>query len=188
MPTPNSGLSATLPTDVLLDTGVLYLNSDTPFGVTVGGISFDPGVQRENIEFDGKFADIATLDRTIGMKPKLSGKIISVSDVKLEALEAGSSNTVVSGVTTITPRGMGELYVAGDYVEGTGVRVAYRRGGGGFAIVEFPIGYISSWKIGPGQNKRAEIDFEIEARQDIAAANTGVAPYKIVLAPVIAGN
>ena len=35
MPTPNSGLSATLPTDVLLDTGVLYINGNTPLGVTL---------------------------------------------------------------------------------------------------------------------------------------------------------
>ena len=188
MPVPNSGFLVTLPADVLLDTGVLYLNSDTPFGVSDGGIAFDPGVQRENVEFDGKFAPVEGLDRTISATPKISGKLIEASDTKLEKLEAGSTNAVVSGVTTITPLGMGELYAAGTYITGTGARVAYRRGGGGFAIVKFPIALITVWKVGPGgANKRAQIDFEIEARQDSAAANTGVVPYVIVLAPAIAG-
>lgn len=188
MPTPNSGFSATLPTDVLLDSGVLYIGDTTPFGVTVGGIQFDPGIQRENIDFDGKLADVIELDRTIGVKAKLSCKIIEGSATRLEALEAGSTNATVTGppsVTTITPLGMGELYASGAYV--TNVMAAYRRGGGGFAIVKFPKALITTWKIGPGSNKRAEIDIEIEARQDIAAANTGVMPYVIEIADTVAG-
>lgn len=188
MPTPNSGFSATLPADVLLDTGVLYINGNTPFGVTVGGLSFDPGLTRENIEFDGKFVDIATLDRTISVKAKLSGKIIEASAVKLEQLEPGSTNATAGSpaVTTITPRGAGELYASGEYV--TNVRAAYRRGGGGFAIVKFPLALITTWKIGGGANKKAEIDIEIEARQDPTAANTGVLPYVIELATAITGS
>lgn len=188
MPTPNSGFSSTLPTDVLLDTGVLYLGTDTPFGVTVGGLSFDPGIQRENIDFDGKFADVATLDRTIGVQAKLSGKIIEASPTKLATLMPGSATTT-SGTppeTTITPLGAGELYAIGDYI--ANVRAAYRRGGGGFAIVKFPLGLITSWKVGSGSNKKAEIDIEIMARQAANAANTGVMPYIVELSSLIAGS
>jgi hypothetical protein len=186
MPTPNSGLSATLPADVLLDSGVLYMNADVAFCATDGGLSFDPAPTRENIDFDGKFYAVQGLDRMTGGAPKISGKVIEASATKLSAYEAGSASNTVGAVTTLTPRIAGELYGAGDYV--SNVRVAYRRGGGGFAIVKFPIAYIASWKIGPGTNKRSAIDIEIEARQDIAAANTGVVPYVIELAAAIAGS
>jgi hypothetical protein len=170
----------------MLDTGVLYLNSDVAFGVTDGGLSFDPGTQRENIDFDGKFFDVEGLDRTTGGQPKISGKVIEASAAKLAVYEQGSASNTVGGVTTLTPRIAGELYATGDYV--TNVRVAYRRGGGGFAIVKFPIGIVSSWKVGPGSNKRSAIDLEIMARQDPAAANKGVVPYVIELADAIAGS
>jgi hypothetical protein len=186
MATPNSGLLATLPEDVLLDTGVLYLDSDIPFGVSTGGISFDPGITRENIDFDGKFVDVEGLDRTTQIMSKLSGKVIEASATKLAQLEPGSASQTSGSVVTITPRVAGELYASGEYVNN--VRAAYRRGGGGFAIVEFPVGLITSYKIGPGSNKRAEIDIEITARQPLAAANTGVLPYVIKLADAIAGS
>lgn len=189
MPTPNSGLTANLPTDVLLDSGVLYINSTTPFGVTVGGLSFDPGIQRENVDFDGKFIDIITLDRTVDCKAKISGKIIELNATKQATLMPGSTSATAGtpAVTTVTPRGAGELYASGEYV--TNVQVAYRRGGGGFAIVKFANAYISTWKVGPGgANKKAEIDIEIEARQDIAAANTGVLPFVIEYATQMTGT
>src|SRR5438128_9741400 len=47
-----TGYTANLPSDVLLDSGVLYVGS-TPIGVTRGVPEFNPNKEVENVDFDG---------------------------------------------------------------------------------------------------------------------------------------
>src|SRR5689334_7810055 len=100
---PLSGFLATLPADVLLDSGVLFINSDTPFGVSRGGLAFDPAITYENIDFDDKRYAIQGLDRREGGTPKISGTILELSSLRLLQLEPGSTQSGAAADLTTTP-------------------------------------------------------------------------------------
>lgn len=172
MPAP-SGYSANLPTDVILDAAVFLINAATPFGVSRGPFTFDPGTAWENVEYDNKFYPKVGLDRKVGGVPKLSGTLIELNATKHAKLEPGSSSATVSGDTTITPQGAGDLLVEGDYL--TNVRCAWKRQGGGYALVEFPFALVTKYDV----KGKGEVSIEVEARQADDAADEGVAPYSI---------
>ena len=174
---PLTGFLATLPADVLLDSGVLFINSDIPFGVSKGGLAFDPAITYENIDFDDKRYPIQGLDRREGGAPKISGTIIELSNARLLQLEAGATQTGTAADTTTTPQIAGDLLALGAYL--TEVRVAYRRGNGKFAIVRFPFAIVTKYSSKGNAKGQVEISIEIEARND---TDTGAAPYEIHLA------
>src|SRR3954468_9665315 len=100
-----SGYSNQLPADCLLDSGVLLVNSVTPFGVSMGDLLFDPAKEWKQIEFDGKRSDIVGLDRVIGFGPTISGRLNEINAAKRTSFfEPGSTSAVAGGVTTITPK------------------------------------------------------------------------------------
>lgn len=180
-----SGYSATLPADILLDSGILLINSATPFGVSMGDLSFDPGINRKQVAFDGQRSSIVGLDRTIGFAPKISGTMKELSGTRLTALfEPGSSSALGGGVTTITPKKAGILLVVGEYL--SVVRLAFPRGSGGYAWVKFPKAICIKYDIKGKDKDEALISIEIEARLDMSvAADTDVAPYVIELASAL---
>lgn len=175
-----TGFDTTLPADCLLDTGVLYVGS-TPVGVSRGGLSFDPGKQTRNIEFDGKRSPIKGLDRVTGWLSKIMGTIIEFAATEIAKLEPGETHATVGAVTTYTPKAAGSLYASGDYL--TDVRLFFERSGGNYAAIYFPSGIVNKWGPLRGQdNNEAEIPIEIEARL-VVAANGDVpkCPYVIEL-------
>lgn len=177
-----SAYSATLPADILLDSGLLLINSATPWGVSMGDLSFDPGIDRKQVGFDGQRSPIVGLDRTVGFGAKISGTMKELSGARLTGLyEPGSSSAAGGGVTTITPKKAGILLVAGEYL--SVVRLAFPRGSGGFAWVKFPKALLAKYDIKGKDKDEALISVEIEARLDMSvAADTDVAPYVIELA------
>lgn len=180
---PVSGYSATLPTDVLLDSGVLYIDSTTPYGVSKGALAVDLPREFENTEFDGKFFPIVGLDRRVGGVPKISGTFIELNATKVDELEPGATVTTVVDTTTVTPHPAGDFLPSTAYRQN--VRVAFRRGGGGFAVVKFAWALVQSPSLKGADKTNGEIQLDIEARQAADAANTGVAPYQILLVPSI---
>jgi hypothetical protein len=181
-----SGYAATLPADVLLDSGLLLVNSAVPWGVSLGDLSFDPGKMWKQIEFDGKRSEIVGLDRIIQFDSKISGTIKEYSAAKIaQILEPGSVTTAGGGVTTITPKKAGSLFVAGDYL--SNVRLAFPRGSGGYAWVKFPKAMCKKYDGIKGKDKdEASTSIEIYACLDMSvAADTDVAPYVIELAAAL---
>jgi hypothetical protein len=177
-----SAYSATLPADILLDSGLLLINSATPWGVSMGDLSFDPGIDRKQVAFDGQRSSIVGLDRTVGFAPKISGTMKELSGTRLTGLyEPGSSSASGGGVTTITPKKAGILLVAGEYL--SVVRLAFPRGSGGYAWVKFAKALLVKYDVKGKDKDEAVISIEIEARLDMSvAADTDVAPYVIELA------
>jgi hypothetical protein len=177
-----SGYSATLPADILLDSGLLLINNTTPYGVSMGDLAFDPGITRKQVGFDGQRAPIVGLDRTVDFAPKISGSMKELSGTRATGLyEAGSTSALNAGVTTITPKNAGILLVTGEYL--TNVRLAFPRGSGGYAWVKFPKALCTKYDIAGKDKDEAVIKIEIEARLDMSvAASTDVAPYLVEFA------
>lgn len=161
---PLTGFLATLPQDTILEAGVLYINSDSPFGVSRGGLAFDPGTEWENLDFDDKVYPITGLDRKTGGMAKISGTIIELSDARMPSIEPGEVRSGAAADYTYAPNGASDFIADGVYL--TNVRVAYRRGNGGFVIVRFPLALLTKYQVKGVSKGAAEIAIEIEARTD----------------------
>src|SRR5690348_10545420 len=73
-----NGYLPTLPQDVLLNMGVLFYSKNgvaTKLGVTEGAPDFDPGVEFQDLEFDGKRCRLKAQTRKVGFKPVIKGTI-----------------------------------------------------------------------------------------------------------------
>ena len=92
MTAPLTGFTATFPTDVLVDSGVLYVGA-TVFGAFQGGLRFEPGVEYVNSQFDGKRSPVKLLDRKSNQMPKISGTVIQLSTTNVGQIEPGASTT-----------------------------------------------------------------------------------------------
>lgn len=179
---PLSGYSAALPTDVHLDSAVLFLNASTPYGVSKGEIAIEMAQKFGNVEFDGKYYDIEGLDRPMGGTLKITGTFIESNATKILDWVPGGVATTVAGppsVTTVVPPDAGVLFANGSPTYKTNVVVALRRGGGRFTCIVIPVALMWT-ESATGKNKaEGEIKVTIEARQAHAAADTGVAPWSI---------
>lgn len=182
MTAPLTGFTSSLPTDVVLDSGVLYVGA-TVFGATKGGLQFDPANTYRNIEFDGKRSAVKLLDRKMMMAPKLSGTVLELPTGNIARFEPGATVATTgawTGSTSYAPKRAASLLVAGDYVDN--VRAIWLRGGGGFVQVRFPSALLTKYDISSQDGEEASIALEIEARLDTSVSgftNVGDAPFRI---------
>ena len=182
MTAPLTGFTSSLPTDVVLDSGVLYIGA-TVLGATKGGLQFDPGSTYRNIEFDGKRSAVKLLDRKMMMAPKLSGTVIELATGNVGRFEPGATVATTgawTGSTSYAPKRAAGLLVAGDYVDS--VRAIWLRGSGGFVQVRFPSALIVKYDITSQDAEEVSIALEIEARLDTSVSgftNVGDAPFRI---------
>jgi hypothetical protein len=190
MTAPLTGYTATLPSDVLLDSGVLYAGT-TVFGAFAGGLKFDPGFTYRNVDFDGKRSPVKAIDRRMMQVPKLTGTVIQLSTTNVGQIEAGA--TVATGVTAVTaaggwtgasssytPKRAAGLLAAGDYL--SDIRAIWLRGAGTFVQVYFKSALCTKYDITSQDGAEVAIAIEIEARLDFGATgytNVGDAPYRI---------
>lgn len=193
MTAPLTGYTSSLPSDVLLDSGVLYvgLTPSTVFGAFAGGLKFDPGVTYRNVDFDGKRSPVKLLDRVTMRMPKISGTCIQLSTTNVAQIEPGAATQVgaVNGAwtasTSYAPKNAGTLLVAGDYL--SEVRLVYQRGGttasaGSYVQVRFPSALCTKYDITGSDGAEVAIAIEIEARLDPTLSgfsNIGSAPFRI---------
>lgn len=187
-----TGYLTTLPTDVLLDTGILRVGA-TNIGSTRGAPKFDPVFTVENLNFDGKHAPIMGLDRKFYGESFFSATIIefgpAASGNQIAKLETGiasvDTGTTPNTLTTLTPRAGGVLYVTGDYL--VNVRLIFERGvvaGASikkYAAVNFPAAIVRKWDLQGQDKESAIIGVEIAARKNMASGTTADAPYLIEL-------
>jgi hypothetical protein len=181
MTAPLTGFTATFPSDVLIDSGVLYAGA-TVFGAFQGGLKFDPGTTYRNVEFDGKRSPVGLLDRKMMTAPKISGTVIQLSATNVGQIEPGASVTTAlawSGSTSYAPKRAGSPLVAGDYL--ANIRGIWQRGSGGFVQVRFAQALCTKFDITSQDGAEVAIAIEIEARLDMTAsgANVGDVPFRI---------
>ena len=186
-----NGFTTDLPTDVILDSGVVF-DGTSAIGAIVGGVRFDPGKEIRNVEYDGKRSNVQGLDRVVGWDPMLAFTMIEFGDTtsgdQVRLLEGGSTNattghqsTLMGTIKTFTPKAAGSMYAAGDYL--TNIRVLFERTGGGYAEVHFPIALCTKWDLAGADKNEAKVNVEMRPRlsQADAAASPGKCPYEIVL-------
>lgn len=190
MTAPLTGYTATLPTDVLLDSGVLYAGT-TVFGAFAGGLKFDPGITYRNVEFDGKRSPVKGIDRKMMQMPKLTGTVIQLSTTNVGQLEPGATSaTGVTAVTaaggwtgasqSFTPKRAANLLAAGDYL--SDIRAIWLRGSGTFVQVYFRSALCTKYDITSQDGSEIAIAIELEARLafgETGYTNVGDAPYRI---------
>lgn len=187
MTAPLTGYTSTLPSDILLDSGVLYVGA-TVFGAFAGGIKFDPGVTYRNAEFDGKRSPVRLLDRVTMRMPKISGTVIQLSTTNVAQIEPGATVATTgawTGSTSYTGKAAGPLLVAGDYL--SDVRAIWQRGGatataGSYVQVRFPSALCIKYDVTGQDGSEVAIALEIEARLDPTLSgftNIGSAPFRI---------
>lgn len=181
MTAPLTGYTSNLPSDVVIDSGVLYVGSAV-FGATTGGLKFDPGNEYRNVEFDGRRSPVRALDRKAMTMPKLSGTVIQLSTTNVGQIEPGAT-TVASGAwtgsTSYQPKAAGGFLASGDYL--TDVRAIWMRGSGAYVQVRFPAALLTKYDVTSQDNAEIAIAIEIEARLDltVSGATTGTSPFRI---------
>lgn len=181
--TPLSGYTATLPNDVLLDSGTLYVGS-TVVGASRGGLSFDPQKEQRNVEFDGKKSPILGLDRITKMAPIISGTMIEFGQADITVYDTGATSSFASATAvtgSITPKKGGTLFVAGDYITSLGLVFERALAGAGFIRVRFPKAKCNKYALKGTDGEEAEVDVEFAAVLDMSASGATIAdaPYVI---------
>ena len=179
MTAPLTGFSSTFPTDVLVDSGVLYIGASV-FGAFQGGLKFEPGVEYLNTTFDGKRSPVKLLDRKSNQMPKITGTMIQLSTTNVGQLEPGATTaTGWTGSTSYAPKRAGLFLASGDYL--TDVRAIWLRGNGSFVQVRFPSALCVTYDVTSQDGQEVAIAVELEARLDmsVSGANVGDAPYRI---------
>lgn len=183
MGNPLASWNGNLPSDVMLDSGVLYIGS-TIFAAQDGGLKFDPGKELRAVPFDGQHSEVKGLDRTTAYMAKISGNIIQIPAATAAILEPGASTGSLTGAptgltATVFPKAAGSLYATNDYL--SNVRAIWMRGDGTYVQVRFPAALVVKWDL-TGQDKtEAKAAIEIAAKLDMAVSGQKVynAPYVI---------
>lgn len=163
---PLSSYTDAFPSDVLLSTAILCIGEDK-FGGTLGGLTFNPNREIVNLDFDGKRAMVAGIDRTARRRGVFSGTAQRLGVSDLEQYEpGGSSDSGWSSGAAYIPAKAGPLYGDGMYL--SDVRMIWQRGNGDLFQVRMPKAIITTWQVADNQDQAAGIQFEIEARVDMS--------------------
>lgn len=171
-----SGYTTRLPFDTILDAGVLYVNGLAAAATTSpsrGGLTFDPGEEITNVEYDGKKGAVAGLDRKTYINSSISGNLIKLGLDELRDFQTGADR---SAPLSILPAG--ELFEKGRYLQNVTLR--YRRAGGGFVDVVFPLARVS-YSLSGQDRSEGEAAVTIVAVQDPAdlGMHGGKPPFRI---------
>ena len=181
MPQPSTLTLTNLPSDVLLGTGWLF-DDNTFIGISRGGLTFDPAVERRNIPYDGKMSNAEELDWDTFSGATIAGTFIQFVS-KVGIYEPGQTTSSPGGSVSslITPHVAGELYSEGDYIRN--LRLVFGRTTSGFVQVRFFSALVAQYTIAGVDREEATIAATFEARNllDDLAATPGKKPYVIEL-------
>lgn len=181
---PLSSYTTTLPSDVLLDTGIMYLGASI-FAAQDGGIKFDPGKTFRQVQFDGQRSRIKGLDRTVAFAPKITGTVIEMSPALMLDFEPGAVPATVAGspagfTTGYEPKQAGVLFLAGDYI--ASCRVIWQRGDGTYVQVRFFDGALcAKWDMAGTDKQEVKIAIELEAVLDMTVSGRKVSDPPFII-------
>jgi hypothetical protein len=182
MPAP-SGYTSRLPTDVILDVGVLRVEIGgvaTVVGVSRGGLRFDPGISMKEVDYDGRRAPIVGGDRITFRRPTFAGTMLLAGPEDLRLFEPAAGGTG-SAPGTVTPKPAGTPFVIGEYLKNVSLTFARSGSATATAVINFPYGLCTKYEIGSTDENEGEVPITIEARLDRAdvANNDLTVPYTI---------
>ena len=168
---PLGSWTGTLPADVMLDSGVLYIGSSI-FSAQNGGLKFDPTRTVRQVIFDGQRSPILGLDRTVETKAVITGTILEVPDSKFISIEPGATLAVTTGgpasAVAMQPKQASIMYAVGDYL--SNVRAIWQRGDLSYVQIRFPRALCTKWDLVGKDKEEALWAITIEARLDMAVS------------------
>jgi hypothetical protein len=145
----------------LVDAGMLYVGS-TPvgWGPTRGGLTFDPGIETRDPEYDGKSTPIDGTLRVTKYNSKISGQILDKSALALGRLlpgytSDGSTNNVIK------PRDARGFIATGDTL--SDVLLLFRGSDGAACGAWFKKAMVESWTLSAEDNNEGLFDVSIVA-------------------------
>jgi hypothetical protein len=179
-----SSYTTTLPSDVMLDTGILYIGNSI-FAAQDGGIKFDPGKTFRQIAFDGQRSRIRGLDRTVMFAPKITGNVLELSPTTIPSLEPGAQSVSLPGsptgfTTGYEPKSAGTLFLENDYISTP--RCIWQRGDGTYVQVRFYDGaLVTKWDLAGTDKQEVKIAIELEAVLDMTVSGRKVSDPPFVI-------
>ena len=156
------------------------VSAGTKFGLTEGGVDFDPGKVERQVTGDGIRAPIAGLEYVIGYNSVMKFKIKEIGSSNIALLEPGSTSETVGSATTYTPIACATLYTSGDYLED--VMAVGQRGDGGLFVVHLPVAKVNKWKLDTKDKVEGMLDVELTGYLDGTEAETSTdgAPFRLI--------
>lgn len=177
-----SGYAAGFEDRVLLDVGVLYYKkkggdlNPTKFGVSVGGLSFEPEIEWRHIEFDGKRSDIEGLHRITNRTGRIKGTFLIELPKHWPLVEPG---IVESPAGTWTPKQASTLLSPdSDYLQN--VELIATTPTGSLVTIKMARALITAWSWAmedKNEHKLADVEIVAVLEDSTAASSTDTAPY-----------
>lgn len=179
----------TKPTEAMIDAGVLYLRSpDTStllgIGPSRGGLTFNPGREMRNVEFDGKTTDIEGLDRVLRYNSTLTGGLIDFSRKSLGYYEPGSTSSDSGSVSRIQPIAATAFLTAGAYLKD--VLWISRNQDNRIKVIGFARALVSEYEVVGEQDNETIANVTIMAKLPSSVTDINQAPYRWFIANSIA--
>ena len=173
-----SGFTSSFPSSILYDVGVLYKHN-TKFGVSLGGLTFNPEGEIRHIEFDGQRSEIVGCHRYVAQGGTIEGEFLfTAEDMILDLLPGSTSRTsnLPSNISQrITPKDSSVLFTDDDYIHD--LRLAAQRGDDWFEVF-FERAYCSQWTW-TGQDKneqKVRATFRAALKESVANVSTDTPP------------
>lgn len=175
-----SGISASLPTDVILGSMVVCIDGTPVYGATSGEPTVNLPRTFENLAFDGKILPRVGLDRKVDGVPSIEGTFIEINPTKALDIEPGGSTASSGGIDTITPGKYADFLAADQYKQN--VRAVMRRGGGGVVAIEFDYALMIVDSMQGASAEKGMIKLRFEARQGAEVTDLGTPLHRIKFA------
>lgn len=159
--------------DLILDGGELYYGN-TKLATTRGGVRFSPGETLRAVEFDGRRAGVAGLDRIVFRDPTLSCTLLDLTAAELALLIPGATSGTVGGVTTITPPDAGVFLTPL-----SNIRAVFDKGDTGIFEIRFPKAMPERGDLETSDPGEGGFPVTFHALVDNATQNPEDAPYTL---------
>lgn len=182
-----SGYTSSFAASILYDVAVLY-KGDTKFGVSLGGLTFNPESEIRHVEFDGMRSEIEGLHRYVAQGGTIEGEMLfTAEDMTVDLLPGSTSRT--SGLPgnvseRIEPKASSSLFNNSDYIND--LRMVAARGSEWFEV-HFERAYCSTWTwttLDKNEHK-ARVMFRAALKASRAVSSTDTPPvYFQVLSAV----
>lgn len=174
---------------LLIDVAVLWFDKQggdgnpTKYGLTVGGVTYEPETEWRQPEFDGRRSAIEGMDRKVFQGGVFTGEVLAELPKHIPLIEPGATSAAGSApeTTVWTPKAASTFLSADtDYLQN--VRMVWTKANGTLVGVRMERALGTFTQIAGDDKNEGKISFRIEARLEdgAAATSTDTAPIKWV--------
>lgn len=184
-----SGYTSGTRAALLKDVGVLYFDKQGPdgnptkFGLSVGGVTFEPGLEWRQPEFDGRRSNIEGLDRLTFREGTITATILMELPKHIPLIEPGTTDAAGSTpeTTVWTPKPASTFLTPDtDYLQN--VRLLWTKSDGSLCGVRMARALATFTQLAGADKDEGKVQVRLEARLEdsVAASSTDTSPYVYV--------